>query len=106
MNPPILADKHPSRHEDVENDNSVRGDNTDEDEDDGSSIQRARRFMKTPRDADPKSATMKYYPPSWQGVLEMAKNNMRKHIAVVNAFPRRDTDLKDATLILKNTITE
>ena len=35
MNPPILADKHLSRHEDVKNDDFVRGDNTDEDEDDG-----------------------------------------------------------------------
>jgi hypothetical protein len=108
MNPPnILADEHPSQLEDVENlDESVRGDNTDGDEDDGSSAQRARRFTKTPRDADPKSTTMKYYPPSWQAVLEKAKNNMRKHIALVNAFPRRDRDLKEATLILKNTITE
>ena len=106
MNPPILADKHLSRHEDVKNDDFVRGDNTDEDEDDGSSAQLACRFTKTPRDADPKSTIMKYYPLSWQSVLEMAKNNMRKHIAVVNAFLRRDTDLKDAMLILKNTMTE
>lgn len=31
---------------------------------------------------------------------------MKKHVALVNAFPRRDRDLKEATLILKNTITE
>lgn len=49
---------------------------------------------------------MKYYPPCWQAVLEIAKNNMRKHVALVNAFPRRDRDLKEATLILNNTITE
>jgi hypothetical protein len=49
---------------------------------------------------------MKYYPSGWQSMLEMAKNNMRKHVALVNAFPRRDTDLKEATLILNNTITE
>ena len=39
-------------------------------------------------------------------MLEMAKNNMRKHVALVNAFPQRDRDLKDATLILNNTMTE
>jgi hypothetical protein len=78
----------------------------EEDEEDESSTQRARRFSKTPRDAEPKSTTMKYYPPCWQAMLEIAKNNMRKHVALVNAFPRRDRDLKEATLILKNAITE
>ncbi|KAF8802115.1 hypothetical protein BYT27DRAFT_7261232 [Phlegmacium glaucopus] len=39
-------------------------------------------------------------------MLEMAKNNMRRHVALVNAFPRRDRDLKEATLILNNTVTE
>ena len=78
----------------------------EEAEEDESSTQRARRFSKTPRDAEPKSTTMKYYPSCWQAVLEIAKNNMRKHVAFVNAFPRRDRDLKEATLILKNAITE
>lgn len=100
MNPPkIPADKQTIRFDDLEN--SVEEDDEAEDE----SSQRAPRYSKTPRDADPKSTTMKYYPPSWQAVLELAKNNMRKHIALVNAFPRRDRDLKEATLILKNTIT-
>ena len=39
-------------------------------------------------------------------MLKIAKNNMRKHIALVNAFLWRDRDLKEATLILKNMITE
>ncbi|KAF8805695.1 hypothetical protein BYT27DRAFT_7339642 [Phlegmacium glaucopus] len=39
-------------------------------------------------------------------MLETAKNNMRRHVALVNAFPRRETDLKQATLILTNTIAE
>ena len=39
-------------------------------------------------------------------MLEIVKNNMRKHIALVNAFTQRDRDLKEATLILKNMITE
>lgn len=78
----------------------------EEAEDDESSTQRARRFSKTPRDAEPKSTTMKYYPPCWQAMLEIAKNNMRKHVALVNAFPQRDRDLKEATLILRNTIAE
>ena len=102
MHPPnIPADEDPIQYDDVEN--SVKEHDETEDE---LSSQRARRYSKTPRDADPKSTTMKYYPPSWQAVLELAKNNMRKHIALVNAFPRRDRDLKEATLILKNTITE
>ncbi|KAF8800223.1 hypothetical protein BYT27DRAFT_7314444 [Phlegmacium glaucopus] len=49
---------------------------------------------------------MKYYPPGWQTMLEMAKNNMRRHVALINAFPQRDRDLKEATLILNNTVTE
>jgi hypothetical protein len=89
-------------HQLEDDDNS----NVDEVEDDDSSPKRARRFSKTPRDAEPKSTTMKYYPPSWQAMLEIAKTNMRKHVALVNAFPRRDRDLKDATLILRNAITE
>lgn len=99
--PNILADEHPIQPEGVDNpDEPVLGDNADE-----ASAQRARRFSKTPRDV-PKSTTMKYYPPCWQAVLEIAKNNMRRHVALVNAFPRRDRDLKEATLILQNTITE
>jgi hypothetical protein len=79
----------------------------DEDEDDEASpTQRARRHSKIPFHAEPKATTMKYYPPGWQAVLEIAKNNMRKHVALVNAFPRRDRDLKEATLILNNTVTE
>jgi hypothetical protein len=39
-------------------------------------------------------------------MLEIAKNNMRRHVALVNAFPRRDRDLKEATLVLNNTISE
>jgi hypothetical protein len=97
--PNIVADEHLVQLEDV--DNPDEPDNTDE-----ASAQRARRFSKTPRDAVPKSTTMKYYPPCWQAVLEIAKNNMRRHVALVNAFPRRDRDLKEARLILQNTITE
>jgi len=78
----------------------------EDDGDDEPSTHRARRHSKTPRDAEPKATTMKYYPPGWRAMLEMAKNNMRKHVALVNAFPQRDRDLKDATLILNNTVTE
>lgn len=78
----------------------------EDEEEDEPSTHRARRYSKTPRDAEPKATTMKYYPPGWRAVLEMAKNNMRKHVALVNAFPQRDRDLKDATLILNNTVTE
>ncbi|KAF8799595.1 hypothetical protein BYT27DRAFT_7217631, partial [Phlegmacium glaucopus] len=79
---------------------------TDNDEDNESSTGRARRYSKMPRDAEPKPITMKYYPPGWQAMLETVKNNMRRHVALVNAFPRRETDLKQATLILTNTIAE
>jgi hypothetical protein len=77
-----------------------------EDSADEASAQRAHRFSKTPRDAVPKSTTMKYYPSCWQAVLEMAKNSMRRYVALVNAFPRRDRDLKEAMNILQNSITE
>lgn len=102
--PNILADEHPTQLEDVDNPDEF--DNVDEAEDDESYAQRARRYSKTARDAEPRSTTMRYYPPCWQAVLEIAKNNMRKHVALVNAFPRRDRDLGEATLILNNTITE
>ena len=115
MHPPnIMADEHqPGVDENCEGsdmgenrEGSDTGENRDEAEGDEPSTQRARRYSKTPRNAEPKSTTMKYYPPRWQAVLEIAKNNMRKHVALVNAFPRRDRDLKEATLILNNTITE
>jgi hypothetical protein len=97
----------PPNLEILANDAAVEGQlENDEDEDDESSTQRARRYSKTPRYAEPKATTMKYYPPGWQAMLEMAKNNMRKHVALVNSFPRRDRDLKEATLILNNTVTE
>lgn len=91
-----------------DHDTALEGQIENEEEEDESSqaTHRARRYSKTPRDAEPKATTMKYYPPGWQAMLEMAKNNMRKHVALVNAFPRRDKDLKEATLILNNTVTE
>ena len=98
--PNITANEHPNQFEDDDSNlgksASVRGEPT----------QQAPRYSKTPRDAEAKATTLKYYPPSWQAMLEIAKNNMKKHIALVNAFPRRDRDLKDAMLILRNTITE
>lgn len=75
-------------------------------ENDETSTQRASRHSKTPKNAEPKTTTMRYYPPCWKAMLEIAKNNMRRHVVLVNAFPRRDRDLKEATLILNNTITE
>ena len=78
----------------------------DEDDEDEPPTEWAPRFSRTPRDAEPKATTMKFYPPGWQGMLEIAKNNMRKHVALVNGFPWRDRDLKEATLILNNSITE
>ena len=102
LRPNIQAEELPSQPEDLDNpDESLNNNEADE-----SSTQRARCYSKTPRDAQPKSTTMKYYPPCWQAMLKIAKNNMRKHIALVNAFPWRDRDLKEATLILKNTIME
>lgn len=80
-------------------------DATDKDED-KSSVQWAHRYSKTPSNNEPKATTMKYYPSCWQAMLEMAKNDMRKHIALVNPFPQRDKDLKEATLILNNTLAE
>lgn len=102
MHPPsILVDEHQ-----INVDGNHESDSEENPDDDESSTQRARRYSKTPKNAEPKSTTMKYYPPCWQAMLEIAKNNMRKHVALVNAFPRRDRDLKEATLILNNTITE
>ena len=81
-------------------------DELDDAEEDESNTQRAPRFSKTPRDAEPKPTTMRYYPAGWRAMLEKARNNMSRHVALVNAFPQRNRDLKEATLILNNTITE
>ncbi|KAF8816999.1 hypothetical protein BYT27DRAFT_7325725, partial [Phlegmacium glaucopus] len=56
---------------------------TNNDEDNESSTGQAHRYSKTPRDAEPKPITMKYYPPGWQATLETVKNNMRRHVALV-----------------------
>jgi hypothetical protein len=78
----------------------------DEEEEEEAPKSRARRHSKISLDAEPRPTTMKYYPPGWQVVLEKAKNNMRKHVCLFNAFPRRDRDLKEATLVLNDTIKE
>jgi hypothetical protein len=56
------------------------------------------------RDAAPKPMTMKYYPPGWKVMLNIVKNKMRQHIALINAFWQRETDIKVASLIILNTI--
>ena len=78
----------------------------EEEEEEESPTLRARRHSKMSMEAEAKATTMRYYPTGWQAVLEIAKNNMRKHVALVNAFPRRDRDLHEATLILNNTVRE
>src|ERR1700678_640099 len=98
------AFKDPDEDED-ENDNDKDNDNEDSDKNDPIN-QRARRYSKRSRDADPKPTTMKYYPSGWKAMLNIAKNKMRRHVALINAFPRRETDLKVASIIISNTIEE
>jgi hypothetical protein len=86
--------------------NSTNDADQDEDKDEELTTRRARRYSKRSRDAEPKPTTMKYYPPGWQAMLETAKNHMRRYVALVNAFPQRETDLKNATMLLSNAITE
>lgn len=88
-----------------DNDKDNQSDNENSDEN-GPIHRRARRYSKKSRDAAPKPTTMKYYPPGWKAMLNIAKNKMRRHIALINAFPRRETDLKVASLIVSNTIEE
>ena len=49
--------------------------NDEDDEDDEPFTQQVCHYSKMPRDAEPKATTMKYYPPGWQSMLKMAKNN-------------------------------
>jgi hypothetical protein len=80
--PNITANEHQFEDDNnLDESASTREDNTENEE----AAQRAPRYSKTPREA--KATTLKYYPPSWQAMLELAKNNMRRHIALVNAFP-------------------
>ena len=88
---------------DCEDDN----DNEDDNESDNTGTQgRAPRHSKTPKDATPKPTTMKYYPKPWQCMLITAKNKMRRHVALVNAFPERENHLEEATAIISKTISE
>jgi hypothetical protein len=98
-----LANTAAHEHQFEDDSISNKPDEADKDE---SNTRRAPRYSKTPRDAEPKPTTMRYYPPGWRAILEKARNNMSRHVALINAFPRRDRDLKEATLILNNTITE
>jgi hypothetical protein len=41
-----------------------------------------------------------------EGDAKYSENKMRQHIALINAFPQRETDLKVASLIISNTIEE
>ena len=50
--------------------------------------------------------TLKHYSQTWQPMLVVAKNYMRRHVALINAFPERDNNLNEAGNILIKTITE
>lgn len=77
------------------------------DEENVTTHQRARRNSKIPHGGTiPKPTTLKYYSKPWQSMLMLAKNNMRRHVALVNAFPERDHHLCEAENILIKTITE
>jgi hypothetical protein len=86
----------------------------DDDDSDGEVIQddsaptreRARRNSKIPNGTTPKPTTLKYYSKAWQSMLIAAKNNMRRHVALVHAFPERDNHLNEANNILIKTIAE
>ena len=84
--------------------NSAVANSESEEEDSGPTRERAHRHSKVLDGAAPKPTTMKYYSNSWQAVLLMAKNNFRRHVALVHAFPEREKHLKEATQILRETI--
>jgi hypothetical protein len=96
--------------EDEDEDKNQNDDNKDDDNEDSnkndSINQRACHHSKRLRDAAPKPTKMKYYPPRWKVMLNIAKNKIRQHIALINAFLLRETDLKVTSLIILNTIKE
>jgi hypothetical protein len=82
-----------------------RSDKEEDSEEESSPIrERERRHSKVLDGAAPKPTTMKYYSKSWQSVLLIAKNNFRRYVALVHAFPDREKHLKEATHILRDTI--
>ena len=50
--------------------------------------------------------TLKYYSKIWQAMLVLVKNNMRRHVALIRAFPKQDSHLSEAETILIKTIAE
>lgn len=92
-------------------DNNNQGDFEDNNDSDGDGDNtgtpaRAPRYSKTPKDAAPKPTTLKYYQGAWQTILITAKNKMRRHVALVNAFPERENHLEEATALITKTISE
>jgi hypothetical protein len=81
-------------------------DDDDIEDDNDNTGTRAPRHSKTSKDAPPKPTTMKFYPQAWQIILVTAKNKMRRHVALVNAFPERENHLEEATAIITKTISE
>ena len=83
------------------------GNVTDASDGDDSVVQgRANRHSKTPYNAAPKPTTLRYYSTSWWGVLECAKHRMRRHVALVHAFPRREADLGVSSKLIANSRAE
>jgi hypothetical protein len=86
-------------------------DGEDDEDDEGDTNEadfqkRANHHSKTPWGTAPKPTTLRYYSQSWQGVLAVAKSRMRRHIALVHAFPRREADLSVATKLISNALGE
>ena len=75
-------------------------------EDDSEPQKRANRYSKRPWGTVPKPTTLRYYSQVWRGILEVAKSRMRRHVALVNAFPRREVDLAVAAKLVTNSMGE
>ena len=50
--------------------------------------------------------TLKHYSKIWQSMLVLVKNNMRRHVALMHAFPKHNNHLNEAENILIKTISE
>ena len=70
------------------------------------SRKRAKRYSKMPYHNKGKPSQLRFYRGGWVEVLEKAKKFFRLYITKMNAWPDRDTHLKEAAACVEKAISE
>ena len=86
---------------------SEEDEDEDKDEDEGPTLTPIKRASRNSKGrCEPRPTTLQYYDGlvGWPNVLIHAKQRFAMYISVINAFPKRETHLKDAETILARAV--